>query len=99
MSSRYLPQGMGAIVPGHGIEIVEILESRDGSLTLVELKTGLVLRVFDIAAGRDMGVGWEHISTNISPGHPGEAVDVVLTSEIVRLVDPVTDAQLYPPTE
>jgi hypothetical protein len=95
MSSRYLPQGPGAILPGRGIDIVELLESRDGQLTLVHLADGRVLDAFDCAAGRDMGAEWEHVTLNASPGTADRPIHLVVTSDIVRLVDPANQTLLY----
>ena len=99
LSSRYQPQGYGDLVPGYGIEIVELLESRDGQLTLVELSDGSTRRVFNIAYGRDAGSDWEHVSTNISPDVPGEAFDFFVTSEVRLVLDPVSRAHLFPSTK
>ncbi len=95
MSSRYLPQGPGAILPGRGIEIVELLESRDGQLTLVHLADGRVLEAFDCAAGRDMGSEWEHVTLNASLPNDSRPLHFVVTSDVVRLVDPVNQALLF----
>ena len=50
-----------------GEQINEILNSRDGLLTEVRLVTGKILRVHNIAAGRDIGEDFHHFTTNISP--------------------------------
>ena len=44
-----------------------ILESRSGLLTEVRLVSGQTFVVHNVAAGRDMGVDFDHFTTNISP--------------------------------
>jgi len=94
-SPRYLPQGPGAIVPGLGIGIVELLEARDGQKTLIVLEDGQTLEAYDCAAGRDMGDEWEHVSINTSPLFPERDFHFLMTSDIVRIIDPNNDATLY----
>ncbi|MDP1914018.1 hypothetical protein [Brevundimonas sp.] len=83
------------MLPGRGIELVELLESRDGCLTLLELADGRVVRAFNCAAGRDMGDAWEHMTLNISPDMAGEKIDFLRTSDVVHAVDPDTSDTLY----
>jgi hypothetical protein len=94
-SPRHLPQGPGAIVPGLGIEIAEFLETRNGLKTLIELTDGRTIEAYDSAAGRDMGEDWEHVYFNASPPVDGRDVHFVMTSEIIRIIDPNNDATLY----
>ncbi|HWU14784.1 MAG TPA: hypothetical protein VN157_12325 [Caulobacter sp.] len=94
-SPRYLPQGPGAIVPGLGIGIVELLEARDGLKTLIELEDGQTIEAHDSAAGRDMGDEWEHVTFNASPSAEERDVHFVMTSEILRIIDPINGATLY----
>lgn len=94
-SSRCLPQGLGAFVPGLGIEVVELLETRNGLKTLIELMDGQTIEAWDSAAGRDMGEDWEHVYFNASPQVRERDVHFVMTSEIVRILDPISGAMLY----
>ena len=92
---RYQEQGEGAYVPGRGAALVKLLEARDGLLTLLVLEDGRVHRSFNVAAGRDIGAEWEHISTNISPCLDAEPSEFLLTGEIVEVVDPTNSSTLY----
>ena len=83
------------MIPGRGRELVELLERRDGRLTLLELADGRILRAFNCAAGRDMGEAWEHATLNISPDIDGEVVEFVETSDVVRAIDPESSPPLY----
>jgi hypothetical protein len=47
--------------------VTSILESRSGLLTEVLLVSGQTFVVHNVAAGRDMGVDFDHFTTNISP--------------------------------
>ena len=94
-SPRHLPQGPGAIVPGFGIEIVELLEARNGLMTLVEMANGQTIEAYDSAAGRDMGEDWEHVTLNASPPIDGRDIHFVMTSDIIRILDPTNGATLY----
>ena len=95
MEDRYREQGEGPFQPGRGIDLIELLESRDGVLTLLELEDGRVLRAFNSCGSRDMGEEWEHTTLNISPFLDGEDSPFVLTGEVVRAIDPETSAVLY----
>jgi hypothetical protein len=92
---RYQEQGLGEMVPGRGIELVELLERRDGRLTLLELADGRTIRSFNIAAGRDLGDEWEHFTLNISPRIDGEDVDWLSTADVVAASDPDGSEPLY----
>jgi hypothetical protein len=73
-----------------------LLQRRCGEWSLVELRDGRRLRVFDIAWGRDMGDEIDHITTNISPGPPGEhGIDFFFTSEVARIEDEATGKVLF----
>ena len=74
-----------------------ILRKRDPDPTDVRLTGGRVVRVFNIAWGRDDGQDFDHITTNISPEPPGEhSIDFFLTSEIEAILDPETGSQIFP---
>ncbi|MBM2614173.1 hypothetical protein JIG36_01210 [Actinoplanes sp. LDG1-06] len=76
-------------------DLVKLLHDRDGVETVVMLQDGRRLVVYDIAWGYDIGDQWAHVTTNISPGREGAAVDVFLTSEVASLIDPGTDQRIY----
>ena len=92
---RYQEQGEGVFVPGRGAALVKLLEARDGLLTLLVLADGRTHRSFNVAAGRDIGAVWEHISTNVSPDVEGETSEFMFTGEIVEVIDPATSETLY----
>ena len=96
---RYQEQGFGEMVPGSGIELVELLERRDGRLTLLELADGRTIRSFNIAAGRDLGDEWEHFTLNISPRIEGEDVDWLSTADVLTARDPDESKLLYRRTD
>ena len=71
-----------------GDSVSHILQKRCGDWSLVELRNGQRLRVFDIAWGCDMGDEFDHSTTNISPGlSEGHTVDFFFTSEVTRIED------------
>jgi hypothetical protein len=97
--ARYQDQGPGEYVPGRGFQLVELLEARDGRLTLLELADGSILRAVNSASGRDMGAEWEHATLNISPAIPGEEIDFLSTADVARAIDPDTSEILYVRTQ
>ena len=48
-------------------DLIQLLAARDGSVTHVELLTGVLLQVINIAWGYDEGDECAHVTTNISP--------------------------------
>ncbi|WP_305785544.1 hypothetical protein [Symbioplanes lichenis] len=78
--------------------LVKLLHDRDGVETVVLLQDGRRLVVYDIAWGYDLGDQWAHVTTNISPGREGAAVDVFRTSEVVSVIDPDTGRTVYSPS-
>jgi hypothetical protein len=76
-------------------DLVKLLHDRDGLETVVMLQDGRRLVVYDIAWGYDIGDQWAHVTTNISPGRVGVAVDLFWTSEVVSVIDPGTDRKIY----
>lgn len=71
---------------------LEILRSRDGVDTRVELASGEAVIVRNVAWGRDEGASFDHVTANISPEVDGLEIEFFHTSEIVRIVDPTTSA-------
>ena len=94
MSSRYQPQGWGPFVPGRGVVAVEVLASRTGVHTVVELANGLHLDVYQSSGSRDFGEEWEHVYLYGAPPND-EETHFVMTSDILRIVDPITLVALY----
>jgi hypothetical protein len=87
--TRYRDQGEGEIVPGRGIEIVELLERRTRP-TLVALRSGAVLLATLRGWGRDIGEEWEHVYLVEK-----DESSFVVTSDIEKLTDPESDIVLY----
>jgi hypothetical protein len=87
---RYQDQGEGEIVPGRGIDIVEILLVRRTLATHLELRSGERAAATNASYGRDIGDEWEHI---LYEEH-GKTY-FLMTSEVRRLVDPESGAVLY----
>jgi hypothetical protein len=71
--------------PEQGEKALDILKERCGQMTFVSLYNRTVVQVIDIAWGRDMGVDYDHVTTNISPGREGLDFDFFLTSEIKQI--------------
>ncbi|NMO51952.1 hypothetical protein HH310_12190 [Actinoplanes sp. TBRC 11911] len=84
--------------PAQDEERLQRLARRAGSETVVILRDGRRLSVYDIAWGYDVGDAWAHVTTNISPGFEGAPVDLFVTSEVVLVVDPATDEIVYKPS-
>jgi hypothetical protein len=81
--------------PPRDEDILAVLQLRDGSPTKVMLADGSAALVFNIAWGYDIGDEYSHVTTNISPGVHGAQIDFFYTSEVTRLVDPLTDNVLF----
>ena len=79
-----------------GEQVKAILDSRDGLLTEVQLVTGKILLVHNIAAGRDLGVDFHHFTTNISPEPSGKSsIDFFQADQVARIVAVESDEQLF----
>jgi hypothetical protein len=76
------------------LAVLEVLQSRDGIATFVQLADNSRLRVYDIAWGYDSADTHSHVTSNISPGVEGTAVDFFTTDRVVSLVDPETGEPL-----
>jgi hypothetical protein len=76
-------------------DLVKLLHDRDGVETVVMLQDGRRLVVYDIAWGYDIGDQWAHVTTNISPGREGAAVDVFWTSAVASVIDPSTGRKIH----
>nr|BAJ07054.1 putative integron gene cassette protein [uncultured bacterium] len=75
------------MTPEEDKRIIEILKTRDALETHVQLKSGKVAKLWNIAWGYDMGDDFAHITTNISPGQPEQDMDFFYTHEIVKIND------------
>lgn len=76
-------------------DLLESLDRRAGRETVVVLRDGRRLTVYDIAWGYDMGDAWAHVTTNVSPGFEEVSVDFFLTSEVAFVIDPSSDQVIY----
>jgi hypothetical protein len=76
------------------LSILAELQDREGQLTEVVLRSGSVIRCFNIAWGYDTGDEFAHVTTNISPDVPGEDIDFFFTNEVLALRER-TGAVLY----
>jgi hypothetical protein len=76
-------------------DLMKLLRDRDGVETVVMLRDGRRLVIYDIAWGYDIGDQWAHVTTNISPGREGAAVDLFWTSEVASVINPGNDRKIY----
>ncbi|MBS2546131.1 hypothetical protein KGQ19_04545 [Catenulispora sp. NL8] len=81
--------------PPRDEEVLGVLQGRDGVASRVVLSNGQKLVVFNIAWGYDLGERYAHVTTNISPGVDGAAVDVFSTMLVETIVDPGDGTVLY----
>jgi hypothetical protein len=75
--------------------LIDLLYSREDVGTSVHLRDGRVLEVFDIAWAYDPGEATAHITTNCGPPVPGRPIDLIRSSDVLRVVDPITGSILY----
>ncbi|WP_144430593.1 hypothetical protein [Jannaschia donghaensis] len=76
-------------------DLIKLLVSRSGILTVANLKVGLVSVFIDIVWGYDIGDQYAHITTNVSPGREGLEIDFFFTSEIISLLDYEDQSALF----
>lgn len=70
-----------------GEQVAGILESRSGLLTVVRLASGRTFIVHNVAAGRDMGIDFDHFTTNVSPSPEGSyTIDFFHADQVTSLV-------------
>lgn len=93
MTSRYEP----GIPDPRDLEILAVLQERDGRLTEVDLKDGRTCKVWNIAWGYDAGDSWSHITTNCSPYVTGQDLDFFFTHEVSTIREPESAVVLIPP--
>jgi hypothetical protein len=82
--------------PPSDTSLVNLLNSRRDIATLVHIRDGRLLEVFDIAWGYDPGEAEALITTNCSPPRPDRPIDLIHSHEIMSVVDPVSGAVLFP---
>ena len=71
------------------VRIIEVLRSRDGVRTVVMLKDGRTLSVFNIAWGQDFGDPEYHVTSNISPAPSApHLIDIFSTGDVASISDP-----------
>lgn len=68
-------------------DIIDLLESRDGIETRLELIDGNVILVYNIAWGYDIDDEAAHITTNISPMIEKATIDFFYSSQIKKILD------------
>lgn len=96
---RFRTRGDGPDIvqpPAADERLIDVLRERDGRRTVVELYDGRRLTVINIAWGYDMGDEYAHVTTNCSPSIDGEPIELFLTDEVRRVLDPDRDQQLWP---
>lgn len=76
---------------------LHVLRDRDGLLSEVVLSGDETLSVFNIAWGYDLGDGFAHVTTNISPEIAGTSIDFFSTEAVTAITDPETGATLFTP--
>jgi hypothetical protein len=76
-------------------DLLESLGRRAGRETVVVLRDGRRLTVYDIAWGYDTGDVWAHVTTNVSPGFEAVPVDFFFTSEVAFVIDPTSNQVIY----
>lgn len=83
------------------LQVVALLQQRDGLLSIVDLAGGASLRVWNIAWGYDAGDSFAHVTTNVSPDAPAEGgFDFFSTQDViaVRTATPDSRALLLHPS-
>ena len=79
-----------------GEHITSILDSRVGLLTEVRLVSGQTFVVHNVAAGRDMGVDFDHFTTNISPAPTGpHTIDFFHADQVASITAKESGAVLF----
>lgn len=79
------------------LEILGVLQERDGHVSEVELKDGRVCKVWNIAWGYDAGDSWAHVTTNCSPFVAGQDLDFFFTHEVHTIRAPESAVVLVTP--
>jgi hypothetical protein len=74
--------------------ILGVLQERDGLASEVVLDDGKRLTVFNIAWGYDLGDGYAHVTTNISPDVEGATIDLFFTKSVAEIIDPTDGSVL-----
>lgn len=77
--------------------VLDLLKRRDDMATDITLDDGRTLRSQNIAWSFDLGNPVAHITINVSPPNPESnlPVDSFFADEVVRIVDPENDADLF----
>lgn len=76
-------------------EVLKVLRARDGVGTQITLWDGRKVSVWNIAEGYDIGEAYSNLTTNISPSIEGATIDLINTSKIAQVSDPLTQEVLY----
>ena len=67
--------------------LIRLLQERDGRSSVVLLRDGRRLDVWNIAWGYDMGDEYAHVTTNISPTVEGASIDFFFTNDVTAVLD------------
>lgn len=67
-------------------ELIDLLDERDGRVSIVVLDDGRQLQVLDIAWGYDWGDEYAHVLANISPEANGMSLEFFYTSRVVAVI-------------
>jgi hypothetical protein len=81
--------------PSQDEALLQVLETRADRESIVVLRDGRRLAVYDIAWGYDLGDSWAHVTTNVSPGSQEAPVDFFFTSEVALVIDPETGGLVF----
>lgn len=75
--------------------LIRLMNRRGGLATLVRLRDGRTIRVFNIAWGYDYGDRYAHVSANVSPSIDTEEFDFFFSFEIAAITDPDSGAVIH----
>ena len=83
--------------PRRDKEIIQLLRARHGIETELILRNGEKKKTWNIAEGYDLGEAYANLTTNISPSIDGATIDLIKTSDIIEIIDPLTKEILLTP--
>jgi HTH-type transcriptional regulator/antitoxin HigA len=75
--------------------LIQILQERTGKATFARLKNGKEITIWNIKSGRRIGDPCSYLITNIKPGMAGAESDILFTSTIGELFDPVSGQTFF----
>jgi DNA-directed RNA polymerase specialized sigma24 family protein len=77
------------------VDLVNLLDTRDGIATLVTVEEGDTSMVFNIAWGYDLGDEYAHVTTNASPFIAYLPIDFFLPDRVAQVRDASTGSILF----